>query len=160
MRVKELLPAVLGLALDLVSVTSAASPPVLTSIFTATILLGAPLGPIPIPGGILIIEPILGGSITGPVINGTILGGLAYPPVYNNDTLQVPQITVYGKTNDGFAFLVEESGIGTNSQQVTRLQITVGGPYAALSDEFVLADVTANANRTVITVDGFAATHP
>lgn len=37
------------------------------------------------------VEPIVGGTLVG-AINATILGGEAYPAVYKNQTLQVPEI--------------------------------------------------------------------
>ena len=67
------------------------------------------------------VEPTLGGNLTGPMINGTITGGLAYPTLYNNSTIEVAQILVYGVTSDGYPFLVQEAGIGSTSSQITRI---------------------------------------
>lgn len=68
-----------------------------------------------------LVEPLVGGNITGPAVNATVTGGIAYPPVYNNGTLEVPQILVWGTTTDGYPFFVQEMGIGSITQQVTRL---------------------------------------
>ena len=67
------------------------------------------------------VEPLLSGTITGPAVNGTITGGLAYPPVLYNQTLQVPNINIYGTTSDGYPFFATELGVGTPSEQITRL---------------------------------------
>lgn len=102
-----------------------------TFLFTATIGLGQPppgaMGPkaITVPGGVLVPEPIPNGTVAGPYINGTILGGLASPSIYNNQTLQVPVINIYGVTDDGYPFYIHETGIGLPTAQVTRI---VGRP--------------------------------
>lgn len=93
----------------------------LQPIFTANLVLGKPYQPITIAGGVLINEPITGGSVSGSAINGTIEGGFAHPPVYNNGTLQVPVIDVYGVSEDGESFYIHETGIGTMAAQVTRI---------------------------------------
>ncbi|MCJ1462728.1 hypothetical protein MMC07_001331 [Pseudocyphellaria aurata] len=128
----------------------------LQPIFTAKLILGKPYAPIPIPGGVLINEPITGGSVSGRGINGTILGGFAHPPVYNNGTLQVPVIDVYGVSEDGESFYIHETGVGSIPAQVTRIELTIGGAkYKSLRDGFILASVNANANRTAVAVQGF-----
>jgi hypothetical protein len=91
-----------------------------TKLFTATLNLGKPSSYIPIPGGVLVNEPILSGRVVGPTINGTITGGFAHPPIYNG-TLQVPVIDLYGTSDDGMDFYVHETGIGSNAAQVTRI---------------------------------------
>jgi Protein of unknown function (DUF3237) len=75
--------------------------------------------PILIPGGYLVNEPITSGTVVGPSINATVQGGFAHPSVYG--ALQVPSIDLYGMTNDGQAFYIHETGIGSNAAQVTRL---------------------------------------
>jgi hypothetical protein len=91
-----------------------------TKLFTATLKLGAPSNFIPIPGGVLINEPILSGKVAGPAINGTIKGGFAHPPIYKG-TLQVPIIDLYRASDDGMDFYIHETGIGSNVAQVTRI---------------------------------------
>ena len=54
-------------------------------------------------------------------MNGTITGGLAYPPVLYNQTLQLPNINIYGTTSDGYPFFATELGVGTPADQITRL---------------------------------------
>ncbi len=92
-----------------------------TELFTVNLSLGEIFNPIPIPGGILINEPITGGIVNGSAINGTVLGGLAHPSIYNNGTLEVPVIDAYGTTDDGYSFYIREEGIGSSSAQVTRI---------------------------------------
>lgn len=50
----------------------------LEPVFTATLHLNGSPSPISIPGGDLVVLPVKG-QITGPAINGTILGGFAHP---------------------------------------------------------------------------------
>ena len=92
-----------------------------TELFTVTLNVGKILKPLDIPGGVLISEPIKGGIVVGPYINGTIQGGFAHPSVYGNGKLQVPTIDVYGMTSDGQSFYIHEEGIGLGSSQVTRI---------------------------------------
>ncbi|MCJ1234210.1 hypothetical protein MMC14_002169 [Varicellaria rhodocarpa] len=144
------------------------SPPALTYLFSVTLNIGNATKPIPIPGGVRIgehpltlflffypVEPLLSGTITGPAVNGTIEGGLAYPPVLYNQTLQVPQINIYGTTSDGYPFFASEMGVGSPSDQITRLQLDIAGPYLYLSKAFIIGDVVASADRTVVKVTGF-----
>ena len=103
-----------------------------TELFTVTLNVGKILKPLDIPGGVLISEPIKGGTVVGPYINGTIQGGFAHPSVYGNGKLQVPTIDVYGMTTDGQSFYIHEEGIGLGSSQVTRIVRTL-----SLGDESV-----------------------
>ena len=93
----------------------------LTLLFNGTLYLGKPSKPVPVPGGYLINEPITGGVVRGPTINATIQCGFAHPPVYDNGTLQVPMIDVYGVSEDGYPFYIHETGIGSNPAQATRI---------------------------------------
>jgi hypothetical protein len=92
-----------------------------TPVFTANLALGKSSNPIPVPWGILINEPITGGTVSGPAINRTIESGFAHPPIYENGTLQVAIIDAYGTTDDGQVFYIHEEGVGTNPEQVTRI---------------------------------------
>lgn len=93
-----------------------------TYLFTATVILSpAPPNPITIPGGVVVPEPIVGGTVTGPYLNANITSGLATPRVYRNGTLQEPVIDLYGVTDGGVPFTVHETGIGTPEAQVTRI---------------------------------------
>ena len=94
-------------------------------LFTVRLNVGTILAPLAIPGGVLVNEPITGGTVSGSAINGTILSGFAHPSVYGNGTLQVPNIDVYGMTEDGESFYIHEEGIGFGSAQVTRIVRTV-----------------------------------
>jgi hypothetical protein len=101
--------------------SSPALPFSLTYLFSAHLSLGALFPPIPVPGGLQLISPILSGTVSGPAINATITAGLALPALYNNQTLQVPVIDLYGHTSDGVSFSIHEVGIGTPSGQVSRI---------------------------------------
>lgn len=131
----------------------------LTYAFTANLKLGTPNQPIPIPGGILLTEPISSGVVSGPLINATVQGGLAVPYVYNNQTLQVPRISIYGITSDGRSFFVEEAGIGRPNGQVTRITLSINttgnAGYEKLVDGFILASVNPNRNATEVQVEGW-----
>ena len=105
---------------------------------TGTIRLGKPLEPIAVPGGsrnselsthrnrvcrdldMMIVEPIIGGTLFG-VINATIEGGVAYPQDFDNGTVSVPQIILYGTTSDNSSFLIQEAGVGSLAHQNTRI---------------------------------------
>lgn len=92
-----------------------------TYLFTAHLAIGAASKPIPVPGGVLIVEHILNGTVTGPAINATIEPSLATPSIINNGSTQVPIINVVGTTDDGFPFYISEAGIGSPSAQVSRI---------------------------------------
>lgn len=92
-----------------------------TYVFTAQLNLGTPSKPIPIPGGVRLIEPILNGTVSGPAINATIGYSLATPTATNNATVQAPTINAVGTTSDGFPVYIYETGIGSPSGQVTRI---------------------------------------
>lgn len=72
------------------------STPIETSyLFTAEVQLGPPptevsTNPITIPGGVVVPESILGGTVSGPFLNATITAGFATPRVYLSGTLQEP----------------------------------------------------------------------
>jgi hypothetical protein len=74
-----------------------------------------------VPGGILINEPITGGTVSGSAINGTIESGFVHPLIDENGTFQVAIIDAYGTTDDGQAFYIHEEGVGANPEQVTRI---------------------------------------
>lgn len=90
-------------------------------VFSAQITITPALPPIIIPGGAIAVEPITSGKISGCAVNGTIQSGFAYPSLYNNKTLDVPSIALYGTTSDNQTFYVSEMGVGTLSGQVTRI---------------------------------------
>lgn len=92
-----------------------------TYLFTAHLSLGAPQGPIPIPGGVRIIEAILNGTVTGPAINATLGYSLATPSITNNGTIQRPIINAVGTTDDGLPLYLYETGLGSPNAQVTRI---------------------------------------
>ncbi|KAF1356889.1 hypothetical protein BDV97DRAFT_394766 [Delphinella strobiligena] len=122
-----------------------------TPAFTATYIIGAPPSLIDIPGGIVVSTPVATGTISGPLLNGKISGGLAHPSVYNNQTLEYPDFDLFGTTSEGVAFVVRQTGVGSTKGTVTRIELTIGGNYTNLEYGFLLASVNANANLTVIT---------
>lgn len=105
----------------------------LTYLFTAELALGPPNAPITIPGGVRIAEAIVNGTVSGPALNGTIIGGLAVPAVYENQTVQAPIIEAYGASKDGVTFRLHEEGIGSPQAQVTRI---VSGRYTNMPRVF------------------------
>ncbi|KAJ4304487.1 hypothetical protein N0V90_000013 [Kalmusia sp. IMI 367209] len=137
-------------------VTPRQIPPFKTSyLFTASVELGSP-NPVPIPGGAIVAEAILGGTVTGPSLNATIATGLAAPHVYQNGTLQLPVIDLYGITEDGYPFHLHEIGVGTPEAQMTRIELNVGGTrYGILNTGFILATVNPNTERTLVNVKAY-----
>jgi hypothetical protein len=71
------------------------------------------------------VEPIMNGTITGPGLNATITGGVAYPSFIYDQTFQIPEINAWGTTDDGEPFFVKESGIGLLSKQISRIVCVV-----------------------------------
>ncbi|RDW63794.1 hypothetical protein BP6252_11339 [Coleophoma cylindrospora] len=148
--------------------TSAATVAVPTPsyLFSATVNLGKNLDPIPLlEGGTRIVEPITGGTISGPAFNATIEGGLAAPIIIRDDTgngtkAQMAFIYAYGHASDGSPFYIDESGVGTGSSQTTRLIIQVGGQYQDLQSKYVLGQPSVNAARTVALVECFSVPLP
>ena len=67
------------------------------------------------------VSPVVGGQLTGSTLNATIFGGVAYPASYKNQTLQVPEIRIFGNTSDEVPFFVQEAGTGTPTTQMTRI---------------------------------------
>lgn len=68
-----------------------------------------------------LVEPITSGTLTGPAINATIFGGTAYPTFYNNQTVEVPTLFIYGNTTDGYPFLAKGEGVGVATGQIVRI---------------------------------------
>lgn len=125
---------------------------------TMTLALGGEVGPIPLlQGSQRRIEIITGGTISGPGFAGTIAGGFAAPIVIaasaaNAPSTQVPIAYVYGTASDGAPFYIEQSGVGTSAVQNARLDIQVGGKFAALQRAYVLAEPTINAARDAVSL--------
>ncbi|KAI9154712.1 hypothetical protein HJFPF1_07269 [Paramyrothecium foliicola] len=131
-------------------------------LFSATVKLGKFLGPIPLlEGGNRLVEPITGGSISGPAFNATIEGGLAAPILVddqsNGSKALLAYIWAYGTASDGSPFFIEESGLGTPAVQNTRLHVQVGGEYQNLQTMYVLAQPSViNEERTEAQVQCFS----
>ncbi|KAI0882952.1 uncharacterized protein GGS22DRAFT_195660 [Annulohypoxylon maeteangense] len=151
------------------SSTSEAAPPATMNssyLFTASVTLGKRYGPIPmVGGGIRVVEPFTGGTIDGPNFHATIEGGHASPIVLNDTTtekggsVQYPFIYVYGYTDDGQPFYIQEEGIGNRVSQNTRLIINVGGSHSYLQTSYVIAQMRFIENEggpTTVAVDCYS----
>lgn len=137
-----------GLALANGLESNSTHSPSLTLAFSGSVDVAAPLPPIRIPGGVRIgisflppilrarvplaaffsnhfwlppVEPITGGTFSGPALNAIVSGGLAFPSVLQNGTVQDASITIYGTTRDNAPFLVQVTGIGVPRQQFARV---------------------------------------
>jgi hypothetical protein len=64
---------------------------------------------------------VAGGTVSGSAINGTITGGTAAAALLNGLNVEVPDIHLYGQSDDGVPFFVTETGIGTPDKQFTRI---------------------------------------
>ena len=73
-------------------------------------------------------EPITGGTIKG-AFNSTIQAGLAYPALYENTTIEVPSIILYGTTHDKEPYLIQLSGVGKVTGQETRVVSAASYPW-------------------------------
>ncbi|RMZ80294.1 hypothetical protein DV738_g2790, partial [Chaetothyriales sp. CBS 135597] len=144
--------------------------PQLYYLFSATINMGQAKKPIPLRGGgVRIVEPFTGGTITGPAFEGTVEGGFAAPVVHadpdapsiNNPTAtQLPDIYAYGYASDGSPFYIEEFGIGSGLTQTTRLKVEISGKFEALRDIYILGQPIVNPERTIATIDCFGVPLP
>ena len=67
------------------------------------------------------VEPITGGVFSSATLNATVFGGEAYPALYNNQTVQVAEIRIYGNTSDDVPFFIQEAGVGAPTAQFTRI---------------------------------------
>lgn len=139
-----------------------------TYLFTATVSLGHHYGPIPmVGGGVRVVEPFTAGSIDGPDFHATIHGGHASPIIVNDTkisasldgeagvSVQYPYIYVYGTTEDGVPFYIEETGVGNRASQNTRLIINVGGKYSYLQTKYIVATMKFIEGGTKVAVDCF-----
>lgn len=139
--------------------------PVPTHVFTAKAILEKVIGPIPlIEGGQRIVEPISGGSISGPGFNGTIEGGLA-APIINKDTTngtmyQWAIAYLYGHASDGSPFYVEKHGLGVGASQTARIVLNVSGQYAGLQSMYLIAQPKVNEARNMVVAECYSVPLP
>ena len=69
---------------------------------------------------------VTGGTVTGPALNATIIGGTAYPFVKTDGSATFANNVISGRTNDGVPFLVQDNGVGPGrNQQFTWLVSSV-----------------------------------
>ncbi|EEB92642.1 hypothetical protein MPER_08818 [Moniliophthora perniciosa FA553] len=120
-------------------------------------------------GILLAVAPIVSGTVTGSAVNGTVRGGIAYAYADDDDdgaivsnTTTWSYATVWGTTSDGTPFVVQESGEGTNTRHIAKLDVDIGGNYTRLANTFILAEVllnatNVNANTTAISVKAYGA---
>ena len=115
--------------------------PTLSHFVTATLSLGPAFPLVPIAGGVRegktqlpmipmsyilnkpdieSVQPV-NGTVAGPGLNGTIINGIAYPTVVNNETTAFVELLVYGETNDKVPFMIQSSGVGVLSRQYVSL---------------------------------------
>lgn len=105
-----------------------------------------------IPGGVRVIEPISSGSFSGPLLNATIDGGLAFPTILANGTRQDAFITIYGTTSHNSTLLVQVSGTGNSSSQFADAIVEVNGPEAELMGEFLLTTIHPSEDGSKVAV--------
>ena len=67
------------------------------------------------------VYPLLGGKITGPALNGTILNGVALPEVTDDGVYAFSERRYYGNTTDGEDFYVVQKGVGLYTREQTWL---------------------------------------
>ncbi|KAG6365509.1 hypothetical protein INS49_007120 [Diaporthe citri] len=134
-----------------------------TYLFSASVSLGQTVGPIPLlEGGTRYVEPIVGGTISGPSFTGTIDGGFAAPIHIGNThdsneaKAKLTFVYAYGHASDGSPFYMEESGVGLTEIQNTRLKLMVGGQYEDLQKTYILAQPSLSADRPMATVDCYS----
>ncbi|KIM84042.1 hypothetical protein PILCRDRAFT_6883 [Piloderma croceum F 1598] len=134
-----------------------ASPPIFDHLFTAQLTLGKGLN-VTIPSGFRAVEPIENGTIIGPGLNATITGGSAHNIVIYDETVEIPEINVFGTTDDGEPFFVTQTGIGHPGHQISRFEIDIGGKYAPFATSFIVGVITLSSNNVTVTVEAWNTT--
>ncbi|KAL8716642.1 MAG: hypothetical protein Q9225_006046 [Loekoesia sp. 1 TL-2023] len=133
----------------------AATTPRLVRIFTATIHLGEFSPPIPIPSGQRIVAKVNNGQLNGQGLNGTIQGGLSVVDIIGNGQAIVNNVRSYGTTSDGIPFLIDESGIGSQTDDFARLVLSIGGKYAHLAAQFLFTEASLSSDRKTVSTTGY-----
>lgn len=80
------------------------------------------------------VRPITGGTLSGPSLQGKVLGGFASPIYYNGGLQEQPEVYLFGTARDGTNFYVREQGVGNPSSWLTRV---VSFPPQSLHDQFL-----------------------
>ena len=62
----------------------------------------------------------MGGNITGPNFMGTITSGSTIDTFLDNNTVTVPEISLWGITGDSVPFYVTATGVGGTHHQFVR----------------------------------------
>ena len=106
-------------------------------------------------------EPVTGGNITGPSFTGTIVSGSAVVTATAHGKVANPFVQIFPHADDGRPFIATAQGVGAVGAQLARVVsslysldgnptltvsqvVDIGGKYAALADEFILATFTDN----------------
>ncbi|KAL8886457.1 MAG: hypothetical protein Q9192_006481 [Flavoplaca navasiana] len=134
---------------------AAATTPKLVRIFTAQINLGEFQAPIPIQGGQRLVAQVNGGSIKGKGLSGTIKGGISVIDIINNGQTIVNAVRSFGSTTEGSPFLIEENGIGSQSDNFARLVLSIGGNQANLANQFLFTEAALSADRRSVMTTGY-----
>jgi len=132
------------------------SPPTLDHILTIELHLAPESKPIPVPSGIRIVQSILSGTVVGPGLNATIIGGGAFNE--GNMTLEFPEINYFGSTDDGEPFFITQMGIGPPGNLISRVTMDIGGKYARFASSFIISVITLHADHVTATAEAWNAT--
>lgn len=100
--------------------------------FTITLQLGQfpPQIQPPNSNGTFGLQPVLSGTVAGPLLNGTIIRGLGHASRFT--TYYLDDDESYGTTDDGFSFYFHQSGVGNGIGKVDRLVSIADRPSFAL----------------------------
>ena len=109
-------------------------------LLTVNTKVGKPLKPIPIRGGSLVVLPIVGGKVTGPALNGTLISGIVRASYFENQTIEYPMNSAYGLSDDGETFVIEQVGKGLAGRQAASLVSTHQLPPRAVHSSLSFKD--------------------
>ena len=111
----------------------------------------------------LAFRQITGGVLTGPSLNAKVTGGFAADGLFNSGAQQRPTVVLYGSTDDGSSFYINETGVRNPASRLTwpvspcphnsffkksAQGNEIGGKYAAIKDHFVVADNAADTTKS------------
>ncbi len=61
------------------------------------------------------------GTVVGSAFNGVIIGGIGTPAIYGGGAATFPNVVLYGMTNDGVPFYVQQAGNGNPTSLFSRI---------------------------------------
>ncbi|KAF2800532.1 hypothetical protein K505DRAFT_400834 [Melanomma pulvis-pyrius CBS 109.77] len=149
----------LPILISFLSIGSGATPPTapmlgLVPVLSVKVELGKSLKPIPVPGGIRALTPIIGGTVTGSLANATIISGIVASVLTSNGTIERPDVLIYGTiaaTKE--TLVIQEDGVGAAGVDVNRVRIEAGGTdLRSLQDRFFLTTSEVIDNRTAVVI--------